>query len=120
VDVSESYQVSELQAIDKPTGPVAAAVLATGIGTFVLGLLTTLSEASTSVSDFLKWSEDVGPLSGKTILSVVAFFSSWALLHLLWRHEDRPLRPILITAAVLVVLGIVGTFPTFFEAFAPD
>jgi hypothetical protein len=118
--VSETYQLNELHDIDKPTGPVAAAVLATGIGIFVLGLLTTLSEASTSVSDFLKWSEDVGPLSGKTILSVVAFFSSWAVLHLLWRREDALLRRILITAAVLVVLGIIGTFPTFFEAFAPD
>jgi hypothetical protein len=120
VDVSESYQVSELQAIEKPTGPVAAAVLATGIGIFVLGVLTTLSEASTGFADFLKWSDDVGPLSGKTILSVVAFFASWGVLHLLWRREGRPLRPILIIAGVLVVLGIVGTFPTFFEAFAPD
>jgi hypothetical protein len=118
--VSEASDVSQLQELDKPTGPVAAAVLATGIGIFVLGLLTTLSEASTDVADFLKWSDDVGPLSGKTILSVVAFFASWAVLHLLWRRQDRALRPILITAAVLAVLGIVGTFPTFFEAFAPD
>jgi hypothetical protein len=118
--VSESYQVSELHEIDKPTGPVAAAVLATGIGAFVLGLLTTLSEASTDVADFLQWSDDVGPLSGKTILSVVAFFASWGVLHLIWRRQDRPLRPILIIAAVLVALGIIGTFPTFFEAFAPE
>ena len=118
--MNESYLASELQEIDKPTGPVAAAVLATGIGIFVLGLLTTLSEASTGVADFLKWSDDVGPLSGKTILSVVAFFAAWAILHLLWRRQDRALRPILITTAALVALGIIGTFPTFFEAFAPD
>jgi hypothetical protein len=118
--MSESYQVSELHDIDKPTGPVAAAVLATGIGVFVLGVLTTLSEASTDIADFLQWSDDVGPLSGKTILSAVAFFASWGVLHLIWRREDRPLRPILIIAAVLVALGVIGTFPTFFEAFAPE
>jgi hypothetical protein len=118
--VSETYQVSELHEIDKPTGPVAAAVLATGIGVLVLGLVTTLSEASTGVADFLKWSDDVGTLSRKTILSVVAFFASWAVLHVMWRREDWPLRPILIAAAVLGVLGIIGAFPTFFEAFAPD
>jgi hypothetical protein len=50
--VSETYQ-SELEDIDRPSGPVAAAVLATGIGIFALGLLTTLSEASTGFSDFL-------------------------------------------------------------------
>ena len=118
--MSESYRASELEEIDRPTGPVAAAVLATGIGIFVLGLLTTLSEASEDVADFLKWSEDVGPLSGKTILSVIAFFASWAILHLLWRRQDRPLRPILIAAGVLATLGLIGTFPTFFKAFAPD
>jgi hypothetical protein len=118
--VSEGYHVSELEATDRPSGPVAAAVLATGIGIFTLGLLTTLSEASTGVSDFLAWSDDVGPLSGKTILASVAFFASWAVLHFLWRRENRPLRPILIAAGVLVALGIVGTFPTFFEAFASD
>lgn len=116
--MSETYHLSELDNIDRPSGPVAAAVLATGIGIFALGLLTTLSEASTGFSDALAWSNDVGPLSGKTILAVIAFFASWAVLHLLWRRQDRPLRPILIAAGVLVVLGIVGTFPTFFEAFA--
>jgi hypothetical protein len=31
---------------DKPEGPVAAAILAAGIGSFALGLFTTLAEAS--------------------------------------------------------------------------
>jgi hypothetical protein len=118
--MSESYHISELQEVERPSGPVAAAVLAAGIGIFVLGLLTTLVEASTSVADFLKWSEDVGPLSGKTILTAVVYFVSWAVLHALWRRQNPNLRPILIVSAVLAVLGIIGTFPTFFEAFAPE
>lgn len=118
--MSETLETSELQEIDRPTGPVAAAVLAAGIGAFVLGLLTTLSEASTDVHDFLEFSTDVGPLSGKTILAVVAYFGSWGILHLVWRRENPPLRPILITTAVLIGLGILGTFPTFFQAFASE
>ena len=112
--------VTELHEIDRPTGPVAAAILATGIGAFTLGLLTTLSEASENVHDFLEFSEDVGPLAGKTILAVAAYFASWAILHVLWRRENRALRPILVVAVVLVLLGVVGTFPTFFQAFAPE
>ena len=112
--------VTELHEIDRPTGPVAAAILATGIGAFTLGLLTTLSEASENVHDFLEFSEDVGPLGGKTILAVAAYFASWAILHVLWRRENRALRPILVAAVVLVLLGVVGTFPTFFQAFAPE
>ncbi|MGH3080346.1 MAG: hypothetical protein ACRDNH_04315 [Gaiellaceae bacterium] len=118
--MSETVQPAALPEEDRPTGPVAAAVLATGIGAFVLGLLTTLSEASTDVHDFLEFSDDVGPLSGKTILAVIAYFGSWAILHGLWRRQNPALRPILIATAVLVALGILGTFPTFFQAFASE
>lgn len=118
--MSETVQPEALPEVDRPTGPVAAALLATGIGAFVLGLLTTLSEASADVHDFLEFSEDVGPLSGKTILAVIAYFGSWAILHAVWRRQNPALRPILIATAVLVALGIVGTFPTFFQAFASD
>jgi len=118
--VSQTLDTSELQDVDRPTGPVAAALLATGIGAFTLGLFTTLSEASTGIHDFLQFKDEVGPLSGKTVLAVVAYFGSWAILHALWRRQNPVLRPILITAAVLTALGILGTFPTFFQAFASD
>ena len=118
--MSETVDTSELQDVDRPAGPVAAALLATGIGAFTLGFLTTLSEASTGVHDFLQFTDEVGPLGGKTILAVIAYFGSWAALHALWRRQNPVLRPILIAAAALVALGILGTFPVFFQAFASD
>ena len=117
--MSETF-ARELDELDRPTGPVAAAVLAAGIGIFILGLFTTLSEASTGIHDFLEFSDDVGPLSGKTIFAVIAYFGSWAILHALWRRQNQPLRPILIATAVLIALGILGTFPPFFQAFASE
>ena len=117
--MSESYSLSELDQLERPTGPVAAALLATGLGIFALGLLTTLSEASTGIADALAWSNDVGPLSGKTILASLVYFISWGILHALWRRQNPNLRPILIAAGVLAGLGLIGTFPTFFQAFAP-
>ncbi len=102
---------------DFETGPAAAVVVAAGIGALVLGIFTTLAEASTGMKDWLQWNDRVGPLSGKTILAVIAFFASWAVLHFLWRRKNPELRPLLIAAAVLVALGILGTFPTFFQAF---
>jgi hypothetical protein len=118
--MSEPLVSSRLEDVERPTGPVAAALLAVGIGAFVLGLLTTLSEASTGVHDFLEFDEDVGPLSGKTIIAVIAYVASWAVLHGLWRRRNPPLRPILIATAVLIALGVLGTFPTFFQAFASE
>lgn len=111
---------TELTDAEPPTGPAAAAILAVGIGVVTLGLLTTLNEASAGISDFLAFSDDVGPLAGKTILAVVAYVASWAGLHVAWRSRQVELRPILIATAALVALGFLGTFPTFFQAFKSE
>src|SRR5512133_209494 len=100
-----------------PSGPAAALILAAGIAVFCMGLVTTLGEASTGISDALEWSERVGSLSGKTVVTVIVFALAWALLTALWRRSNPPLRSITIASAVLIVLGLVGTFPTFFQAF---
>jgi hypothetical protein len=104
---------------DKPEGPISAAVIAAGLGAVALGLLTTLAEASTSFKDWLQWSDDVGPLSGKTILAVAAWLVSWGVLHLALRHKPYETRRALIIALILIGLGVIGTFPTFFQAFEP-
>jgi hypothetical protein len=100
--------------------PAAAAILAVGIGTFVIGVLTTWAEASTGFADALNWKDRVGPLSGKTIIGTVAYFLSWAVLTAALRGRTPRLRTTLWLAGILVALGLIGTFPTFFEAFAPD
>lgn len=102
----------------KPSGPAAAVILAAGVGTFALGLFTTMNEVSSDISDFLRFSDDVGPLSGKTIISTAAFFVAWAVLGYIWRGREVAWRPVLIATVVLLGLGFLGTFPTFFEAFA--
>jgi hypothetical protein len=104
--------------VQKPSGPAAAVVLAVGVGSFVLGLLTTLNEASSGIHDFLEFSDDVGPLSGKTIFAGAAFFVSWAVLGYFWRGREVAWRPVLTATVVLLALGFLGTFPTFFQVFA--
>ena len=101
-------------------GPPAAALIAAGIGAAVLGLFVTLAEASTGVKDFLQWNDRVGPLSGKTVLAAIAYFGSFLVLGLWWRGKTFALRSILIVAAILVVLGLLFTFPPIFQAFAPE
>ena len=104
--------------VQKPNVPAAAVILAAGIGAFVLGLLATLNEASSGINDFLRFADDVGPLSGKTIIASAAFFVAWAVFGFLWRGRDVAWRPVLTATVVLLALGFLGTFPTFFEAFA--
>ena len=101
----------------KPNGPVAAAFLAAGIGSFTLGLLTTVAAASESVANALRWSTPVGPLSGKSTGAILIWLVAWAVLGPRWRGKEVALAPIYRWTLILLALGLLLTFPPFFEAF---
>jgi hypothetical protein len=103
---------------DKPEGPIAAAVIAGGIGAAALGLFTTLAEASEGVKDWLQWSDAVGPLSGKVLMAVLVWLVAWVVLHLALRNRPYETRRALVISLVLIGLGVLGTFPLFFQAFS--
>ena len=111
-------ETGELEVVERANGPAAAAVIGAGLGVFWLGLLTTLNEASTGIHDWLIFDDGVGPLSGKTTVAVVLWLASWAVLSVsLWRR-NLPYGAILTLTGVFLALGIIGTFPKFFELFA--
>jgi fluoride ion exporter CrcB/FEX len=119
-DVDVAPELAALNLADRPDGPGAAAMLAAGIGIFVLGFLTTVAVISTGLKDFLatwEWGQGVGPLAGKTTIASLAFFASWGGLHVAWRDKDVDIKKIFVIGLILGLLGAVGTFPTFFEAF---
>src|SRR6266508_1162781 len=119
-NVPASKTVTEIVESDVTVteGPAAAAVLGAGAGAFALGLATTVSEASTTVSGWFDLYSKVGPLSGKTIFAVAVWLISWAVLHLTMRYTGRLTRTVLTITGVLIGLGVLGTFPTFFDLFA--
>ena len=112
--------VPEAIGVERSEGPAVAALLAVGIGAFVLGLLTTLAEASTTIREWLQLTDAVGPLSGKTTFAVIAWLIAWGVLHLALRERARLTTGVLVTTGVLLALGLLGTFPVFFELFATE
>ncbi len=104
----------------RPNGPAVAAMLAAGIGPLVLGILTTLAEASEGFADFLNWSDRVGPLSGNTSLAVIAFLVSWAGIHMAIRDRQVDWRPVITATVVMLAIALVLTFPPFFQLFKSD
>ena len=109
---------SSAAAEEKPSGPVAAVMLAAGIASLCLGLLTTLAEANEGIADTLNFDASVGPLMGKTVTTIVTFFFFWpALSVVLWRRNP-PLKVVAIAVGVLVACGFLLTFPKFFDLFA--
>jgi hypothetical protein len=103
-----------------PTGPAAAAILAAGFGCFALALLIALSEGIASVKTLLTFNGPVGPLSGKTIVAVAAWLLAWVGLHLAWRKRDVKFGKVAAAAMVLVLLGLLGTFPPFYGIFSHE
>jgi hypothetical protein len=108
-------QAVELEAAP-PSGPAAAVLLAAGLGCFALGVLSTLTAVSSSVSSALTLSEGVGDVSGVTTAAAVVFFASWGVMAAVWRQAGPPLMRVAAATAVLIALGLLGTFPPFFNA----
>ena len=113
-----AWQAEQLEVVEKPNGPAAAAVLSAGIGSLALGVLTVWNEASTGMADLLRLDTGVGPLSGKTVFAVVAYLIAWAVLALVTWRRNLDWTPVLAVTAVLLAGGFVGTFPKFFQLFA--
>jgi len=106
--------------MDKPNGPVAAVMLAGGIGIAAIGVVTTLSAASESFAQLMAWNAAVGPLTGKALTSTAVFFIAWLVLHLLYRGKEVNFNRIFMISMMLVFIGLLGTFPPFFELFAAE
>jgi hypothetical protein len=105
---------------DLPNGPVAAVLLAGGIGAAVLGLMTTLAEASEGLKNSLNWYNPAGPLTGKSLLGVFAFLLAWGVLHVLYRGKNVNFTRATAVAFALLAVGLLMTFPPFFELFAAE
>jgi hypothetical protein len=103
-----------------PNGAAAAAILASGVGCSVIGAMTTGAELSAGLKTALTWSAPVGPLSGKTLVGVIAWLITWVILHFMWKDKDVNFRRMYVAALVLIAMGLLLTFPIFFQAFAPE
>jgi hypothetical protein len=98
-------------------GPVAAAMLAAGIGSFVLGLMICLAQGSKAIGNLLNFYDPVGPLSGKTIVAVVVWLIAWGVLASKWKDRSADFGKLYKVTLILVGLGVLGSFPVFFDLF---
>ena len=98
------------------TGPVtngsgAAAILAAGIGSFLVGLLAVLADTIPALKSLMIFYKPTGPLSGVTTVAIVGWFAAWAILDARWRKREVALGRVNAIALLLVVLSLLLTFP---------
>ncbi len=94
-----------------------AAILASGIGCLALGLFTCLARALAPINAALSFYDPTGSLSGETTLAVVSWLAAWAILHRLWTRQQVDFGKVFVATLLLIGLGLLGTFPPFFQLF---
>lgn len=99
-------------------GPLAAALLASGIGSAALGLFSLLTAALAPLRDALSHYSSVGPLSGLTLIPMALWVAAWAVLHTKWRDKEKNFSIIFAVTMLLVLVGLAGTFPPVYELVA--
>ncbi len=99
-------------------GPAAAAFLAVGNGALALGMITTLAETDATVSRALTVYGPAGALSGEILVEVLVWVVAWIVLRWRWKDKQVDLDSVLRATIILIALGVLGTFPIFFNAIA--
>ena len=99
-------------------GRLNAAMISAGIGCVALGFFVVLAEVSKSAKDFMNLNAAVGPLAGKTIFTVLVWLVVWVFLDRGMSNSKMAFEKAFRLMLILVALGLLGTFPIFFQAFA--
>ena len=118
------------QAAEKAAGYVSAAdrvmnaaMIASGIGAAVLGLMVVGAEANPALKTALTWDKGVGPLAGKVGVAIIAYLISWVALHFAFQKQSPKLMTALWITIGLLIVGVALTFPPIYmgiaAAFAP-
>jgi hypothetical protein len=113
-ELIKSETDTDISVADRAMG---ASMIASGIGALVLGIAIVLAEVNPDFKTFVTWNSGVGPLSGKTGLSIIAFIISWVALHYAFQRRAVSLTTAFLITLVLLVLGLLLTFPPVFMSF---
>jgi hypothetical protein len=97
----------------RPNGPAAAAILSAGIGCFALSVFAVVADASKPVARFFTFYLPTGPLSGVTTTAILLWLATWFVLARLWHNKNVAIAKINAVAFVLLLLGVLLTFPPF-------
>lgn len=100
-----------------PNGRGAAAVLAAGIGSFLVGLFAVLAGKSPAIKSLMIFSKPTGPLSGITTCAILLWLVAWVILHARWRGRTVVLARVNTAAFILLALGLLLTFPPIADLF---
>lgn len=101
----------------EPNGGIVAAIVAAGVGCAALGVCTVVAAAVSSFADFLTLYAPSGPLTGKATVATLIYLIAWVNLHARLRYRELSLFKGFLVAMALLGVGLIGTFPPFYQLF---
>lgn len=110
-------QTNRDQSPELPTGPAAAAILAAGAGSFAMGVFYVLGNASAAFNRVLSIYPPAGALSGASAATCLVWLAVWALLHRKWRRREVEMRKVSAGSFMLLIGGLLLTFPPIARLF---
>ena len=103
--------------VENANGKASAALLAGSLGMALIGLLTTLSESLSRLRPFLNLDVRVGALSGLSTYAFGVWLLVWLGPGLAWKDKELDFGKVVAGSRILMVLGLLGTFPPFYRLF---
>jgi len=100
-----------------PNGKAAAALLSAAAGIAFLGIFSVLAEWLPSFRQMLVLNERVGALSGRMVLPVLLWVIFWLVLDFSWKNKELDFGKILVGTRILLIIGLLGTFPLILGLF---
>lgn len=104
-------------ATEQTNGSGAAAVLAAGVGAFMIAVLDLAADRILSIKRAMNFYNPTGPLSGVTTISIVAWLACWVILDWRWRKRSVGVVRISMVALLLLLLSLALTFPPIADIF---
>lgn len=100
-----------------PNGPAAAAILAAGIGCFMVAFFALIADKIAAVKSAMVFYKPTGPLSGVTTCAILVWLIAWVILNWLWGRQMLSMGKINAVALVLLGLALLLTFPPIVDLF---
>jgi len=115
--MSAQSTASAPQAKLNPNGAGAAAVLAAGIGSFLVAAFAILADKAPSIKSLMNFYKPTGPLSGVTTAAILVWIAFWIVLERHWRNRNVAMGRVGAIALVFLVLSLLLTFPPIADLF---
>jgi hypothetical protein len=96
-------------------GPGAAAILSAAIGSCAFGVFAFAADAVPAINHALGIWKPSGALSGVSTAGIVVWLAAWCVLARRWSGRDVGLLWVNLASMLLLIAGLLLTFPPFMD-----